>query len=57
MIDFHEKRYPYSHSTEVILENLIKFDDADNDFEPICLQGKYWELIKLDFQDWINEEF
>ena len=22
---------------------------ADKDFDPICLRGKHWELIKLDF--------
>jgi len=24
---------------------------AYTDPDPICLEGKYWELIKLDFED------
>jgi len=49
MIRLHEERYPYSHDTNEILRNFTNFETADNDFEPICLKGKYWELIKLDF--------
>jgi len=34
---------------------------ADDDFEPVCLKGKYWELIQLDFVEAIeklsNEQF
>lgn len=48
MIRLHYERYPYSHNKEEILANLSNFEEADNDFDPICLKGKYWELIKLD---------
>ena len=48
MISFHQARYPYTHERETILKNLIDFSAADNDFDPICLRGKKWELIKLD---------
>jgi hypothetical protein len=27
---------------------LIDFKVADEDFDPRCLKGKHWELIKLD---------
>ena len=30
-----------------ILKNLIEFEYADNDADPNCLRGKYWDLIKL----------
>jgi hypothetical protein len=49
MIRLHEERYPYTHNSQEILRNFTNFEIADYDFEPICLKGKYWELIKLDF--------
>lgn len=49
MINLHAERYPYAHDKNLILNNFTDFKTADNDFEPICLRGKYWELIKLDF--------
>lgn len=51
MIDLHELRYPYSHDRELIVANLVDFENADNDFDPICFRGKYWEFIKADFED------
>ncbi|MCX6193708.1 MAG: nucleotidyl transferase AbiEii/AbiGii toxin family protein [Cytophagales bacterium] len=55
MINLHERRYPYSHDKATIIKNLIHFDYADNDLNPICLKGKYWEFIKDDFQEIISE--
>lgn len=55
MIQLHEERYPYTHYPQEILKNFINFETADNDFEPICLKGKYWELIKLDFVEAIEK--
>lgn len=54
MLCFHKERYPYSHDRNLILNNLTEFESADEDFEPICLKGKVWELIKLDFIDVIK---
>jgi len=51
MLQLHEKRYPYSHDKEPILRNFTDFTEADNDFDPICLKGKYWEFIKEDIED------
>ncbi|MFH1160778.1 MAG: nucleotidyl transferase AbiEii/AbiGii toxin family protein [bacterium] len=34
-----------------ILDKLTDFTRADDDFIPRCLKGKYWELIKLDFEE------
>ncbi|MDT0643446.1 nucleotidyl transferase AbiEii/AbiGii toxin family protein [Zunongwangia sp. F363] len=50
MLQLHEKRYPYSHDKEAILQNFINFTEADDDFDPICLLGKYWEFIKDDIE-------
>lgn len=54
MFDFYFKRYPYNHSKDELLKKLTDFDEADNDFEPICYKGKVWELIKLDFENLVK---
>lgn len=51
MLSLHQQRYPYTHDQELILNNLINFKPADDDFDPICLRGKYWEFIKEDIVD------
>jgi hypothetical protein len=48
MIELHKQRYPYSHEESEIRTNFINFAIAEDDFDPICLKGKYWELIKYD---------
>lgn len=55
MIKLHEKRYPYSHDSKLINHNLTNFSIADNDFDPICLRGKYWEFIKDDFEELVKK--
>jgi hypothetical protein len=54
MLELHEERYPYSHDGEMIIRNFTDFEKADEDFDPLCLRGKYWEVIKADFVDEIN---
>ncbi|NLO70609.1 MAG: nucleotidyl transferase AbiEii/AbiGii toxin family protein [Porphyromonadaceae bacterium] len=52
MIELHKKQFEYTHNRNEILDNLTNFNFADDDFDPICLRGKIWELIKLDiFED------
>lgn len=53
MITFHRERYPYNHDEDLIRAGLIDFTEADDDFDPECLKGKHWELIKLDFVTWV----
>jgi predicted nucleotidyltransferase component of viral defense system len=55
MIELHKKRYPYNHDEELIRENFINFTIADGDFTPVCLKGKYWELIKYDFLQYLRK--
>ncbi|MDT0645168.1 nucleotidyl transferase AbiEii/AbiGii toxin family protein [Zunongwangia sp. F260] len=50
MLELHGKRYPYSHDKKLILQNFTDFTEADDDFDPICLKGKYWEFIKEDIE-------
>ena len=54
MIALHEKRYPYTHDRDALKQKFIDFEDADGDFEPDCLRGKFWEFIKLDLIDFLE---
>ena len=54
MIAFHAERYPYSYTKETLINKLVNFQFADDDLTPICLKGKYWELIKEDLNDIIQ---
>jgi predicted nucleotidyltransferase component of viral defense system len=55
MISLYEKRYPYSDGFNDNKKQLLNFDKADNDFEPICLLGKNWEIIKMDFYEFVGK--
>lgn len=55
MAELHEKRYPYSYNIKELKEKLKDFSGADDDFDPVCLRGAHWELIKLDMIDLSNE--
>ncbi len=54
MFSLHEKRYPYSHDKHLLKKNFTSFDNADGDFDPVCLREKHWELIKLDLIDFVK---
>jgi hypothetical protein len=55
MTRFYQERYPYNFSEAELREGLGRFSQADDEPDPICLLGKHWELIKLDFVNWLNE--
>ena len=48
MFALHEKRHPYIHKRGELKEKFKEFENADNDFEPLCMKGKHLALIKLD---------
>lgn len=50
MLDLHQERYPFTYNRSKILENIVSFDSSDDDFDPICLRGNYWELVKEDIE-------
>lgn len=54
MLSLHKQRYPYNHDRKLILENLTNFSLANEEYDPICLKGKYWEFIKEDFEEFKN---
>jgi hypothetical protein len=35
----------------LIKQNLTNFSLADGDFDPICLLGKHWEIIKAEIAE------
>jgi|GEM_PF-2544230 len=57
MLYFYEQRYPYGYTKEILIKQLTNFAQADDDFNPICLMEKYWELIKIDFEERTAAEF
>jgi hypothetical protein len=54
MLALHEERYEYNHDKSLIIRNFTNFVLADNEFDPVCLRGKYWEIIKDDLTDEIG---
>ena len=54
MIVLFQKRYPYNDDFDKIKPQLINFEIADSDFEPICLLEKNWEIIKFDFLEFVE---
>lgn len=54
MLALHKQRHEYVHDKALILKNLTDFTQADDDFNPICLRGKYWEFIKEDIEHAVN---
>ena len=55
MIELHKERYPYSHDYNEIIKSFTQFEGADVDFDTLCLKHKYWELIKLDILEKLND--
>ena len=51
MLDLHEQRYPYIHDSDLIIQNFTDFSLADDEFNPVCFKGKYWEFIKEDIEE------
>ena len=50
MMELHQKRSEHTHNREQLLKNFRDFKQAEDDFDPECLRGKYWEFIKEDIE-------
>ena len=48
MMMLYKKRYPFTYNTDLVIRKLTDYTSADQDFDPVCLYGKHWEIIKLD---------
>lgn len=55
LISFYIKRNPYGSSKNELLNQVIDFSVAENDFTPNCYKDKDWEIIKLDFEDLVKK--
>lgn len=51
MLSLYEERYPYGATMEECVSGLKNFSVADTEPNPICLQNKVWQFIKLDFEE------
>ncbi len=51
MIALHRARFEWTHYEPLILQNLIRFAECDDDLEPICLREKQWMYIKEDIEE------
>ncbi|QJD96272.1 nucleotidyl transferase AbiEii/AbiGii toxin family protein [Mucilaginibacter robiniae] len=51
MIDLHAKAYEWTHNEQLVFQKFTDFEQADEDFDPICLKEKEWPFIKEDFED------
>ncbi|WP_167598028.1 nucleotidyl transferase AbiEii/AbiGii toxin family protein [Leeuwenhoekiella sp. ZYFB001] len=54
LIGFYLKRYPYNLSKEELMNKIVDFSLAEDDFTPNCYKGKIWELIKLDLEELVE---
>lgn len=55
LIELHRMRYPHSHNASHLSEKFIDFSHAEQDFEPQCLRGKHWEIVKLDLLEFAKK--
>ncbi len=55
MLSIYNNRYPYGATREECIRGLNDFTIADGDPNPVCLQNKIWQLIKLDYVEWIEQ--
>lgn len=51
MVDLHAKAFEWNHDASLIKQKFTEFEQADEDFDPICLKGKEWAFIKEDFEE------
>lgn len=55
MLALHKRRAEFTHDEAQICRQLLNFAKADEEYDPKCLQGKYWEFIKEDFEELIRK--
>jgi hypothetical protein len=55
MLSLHKERAEFTHDEAQILKNFVDFAKADEEYDPICLRGKYWEFIKEDIEELVGK--
>ena len=51
MLLLHKRRTEFTHDEAQIRRGLLDFAKADEEYDPICLRGKYWEFVKEDIEE------
>lgn len=54
MIPFHKERNCYDHDENLLRQDLADFTIDNDDFDPTCLIGKYWELVRPVLIEWVE---
>ncbi|HEC42913.1 MAG TPA: nucleotidyl transferase AbiEii/AbiGii toxin family protein [Bacteroides sp.] len=54
LLNLYLERNPYMDIKDA-LNGLTDFDRADQEDDPVCLLGKFWDLIKLDIIEVVEE--
>lgn len=55
LILLHKERHEYLHDEVKLIHQLNNHSIADDDFDPVCLKGKYWEIVKYEIYNAIQE--
>jgi hypothetical protein len=55
LVLLHKERHEYLHDYEKLIAQLNDFSIADDDFDPICLRGKHWEIVKYEIYEATRE--
>lgn len=48
LISMHKTRCEYTHNREELINQLVNFEQADDEPDPLCNLGKFWDLVKMD---------
>jgi predicted nucleotidyltransferase component of viral defense system len=56
MVNLHRQRFLWTHDEPTIMKNFTNFKNADDDFDPICLNGKEWAFIKEDIEEAVENK-
>lgn len=56
MLDLHKSMYRWTHDDAEALESFRDFLAANEDPDPRCLLDKDWDIVRLDFIDWLKSE-
>jgi hypothetical protein len=55
LVELHKERHEYLHDEEELIRQLDNYSIADDDFDPVCLRGKHWEIIKYEIYQAIQQ--
>ena len=47
LVTIYQEKYP-SHDAAILLRSMLYFDDADEDLDPVTLDGTRWEQVKTE---------